>query len=47
MIAQKKNYKLIVTVVEGIAQEKIDNIEKYGGEVVVCPAVPLSDSRYY
>ena len=47
MLAAEKNYKLIVTVVEGIAQEKIDNIEKYGGKVIVCPAVGISDSRYY
>ena len=47
MIASLKGYKAAITLGASIAVEKGDIIRRYGGEVIVCPAVPFTDERHY
>lgn len=48
MIGAYKGYKVIVTVSEKFAKEKVDTLRAYGTEVVVCPATPnLEDAQSY
>lgn len=47
IIAAEKGYKFIVTMRESVSKEKIENVEKYGGKVVLCPDVHISDYEFY
>lgn len=47
MIAAAKGYKSIICLPQGIAQEKIDNVEVFGAKVVKCPSVPFSNDQHY
>jgi len=48
MIGAFKGYKVIITVSEKFAKEKIDTLRAYGTEVVTCPAVStIEDPQSY
>jgi len=48
MIGAIKGYKVIITVSEKISQEKLQTIQAYGAQVVMCPATStIDDPRSY
>ena len=48
MIGSLKNYKVIITVSEKISQEKLQTMQAYGAETIMCPATEfIEDSRSY
>ncbi len=48
MIGRVKNYRVIITVSEKISQEKLQTIQAYGAEVVMCPPTDfIEDPRGY
>lgn len=44
MIGRLKNYKVIITVSEKISKEKLQTIQAYGAEVVMCPATKFIEN---
>src|SRR3569833_3403778 len=48
LVAQQRGYKCIFICPDKVGQEKINELNAYGAEDVVCPtAVDLSDSRFF
>ena len=48
MIGTLKGYKVIITVSEKISQEKLQTIQAYGAEIVMCPATKfIEDPQSY
>lgn len=48
MIGALKGYRVIITVSEKISQEKLQTIQAYGAEVVMCPSTSfIEDPRSY
>jgi cystathionine beta-synthase len=48
MIGAMKGYKVIITVSEKISKEKLQTIQAYGAQVVICPATSfLEDPKSY
>jgi len=48
MIGRLKNYKVIITVSEKISKEKLQTIQAYGADVVMCPATKfIEDPQSY
>ena len=48
MIGRLKNYKVIITVSEKISKEKLQTIQAYGAEVVMCPPTKfIEDPKSY
>jgi cystathionine beta-synthase len=48
MIGAAKGYRVIITVSEKISQEKLQTIQAYGAQVVMCPATSfIDDPRSY
>ena len=47
MIAAAKGYKAIFSMPESIAKEKINNMELYGAEVLLCENVPFTNKKHY
>ncbi len=48
MIGKLKGYKVIITVSEKISQEKLQTIQAYGAQVVMCPATKfIEDPESY
>lgn len=48
MIGALKGYRVIITVSEKISQEKLQTIQAYGAEIVMCPATAfIEDPRSY
>jgi len=48
MIGTLKDYKVIITVSEKISQEKLQTIQAYGAEIVMCPATKfIEDPQSY
>lgn len=43
MIGAAKGYKVIITTTPKISQEKLQTIQAYGAEVLVCPSLPIND----
>lgn len=48
MIGAMKGYKVVITVSEKISQEKLQTIQAYGAQTVMCPSTQfIEDSRSY
>jgi cystathionine beta-synthase len=47
MIGAAKGYRVIITVSEKASQEKLQTIQAYGAQTVVCPVAPMDDPRNY
>ena len=48
MIGALKGYRVIITVSEKISKEKLETIQSYGAEVIMCPATEfIEDPRSY
>ncbi|MCK5632402.1 cysteine synthase family protein [bacterium] len=48
MIGQLKGYKVIITVSEKISQEKLQTIQAYGAQVIMCPSTAfIEDPKSY
>lgn len=48
MIGRIKGYKVIITVSEKISQEKLQTIQAYGAQTIVCPATTvIEDPKSY
>ncbi len=45
MIGAIKGYKVIITASGAMSEEKVKTIKAYGAEVIMCPAVPITDPQ--